>query len=51
MTPEATEEEGDDEVAKRYRVRFVKQKGNIQEWYEILESMKKTVFTKEVGDE
>jgi len=49
VTPEATEE--DEEVAKRYRVRFVKQKGDIKEWYEILDSMKKTVFTKEVGDE
>ena len=49
VTPEATEE--DEEVAKRYRVRFVKQKGNLKDWYEILDSMKKTVFTKEVGDE
>ena len=49
VTPAATEE--DEEPAKRYRVRFVKQKGDIKEWYEILDSMKKTVFTKEVGDE
>ena len=49
MTPEATEE--DEEIAKRYRIRFVKQKGNLKDWYEILDSMKKTVFTKEVGDE
>ena len=49
VTPEATEE--DEEIAKRYRIRFVKQKGNLKDWYEILDSMKKTVFTKEVGDE
>jgi hypothetical protein len=31
-------------------VRFVKQKGELAQWYEILEEMKKTVFTKQVGE-
>jgi len=38
--------EEDEEVLPRYRVRFTKKRGEIAHWYEILDEMKKTVFTK-----
>jgi hypothetical protein len=39
-------EDAEEEVVPRFRVRMVKQLGDLQQWYEILDNMKKTVFLK-----
>lgn len=39
--------EEDEDAPKRYRVRIVKKRGEIAQWYEIFNKMKETVFTKE----
>jgi len=39
-------EDEEEEAIPRYRIRMVKQLGDLAQWYEILEKMKKTVFLK-----
>ena len=43
---DAAPEDAEEEVVPRFRVRMVKQLGDLQQWYEILVNMKKTVFLK-----
>ena len=39
-------EDEEEEVIPRYRIRMIKQVGDLAQWYDILENMKKTVFLK-----
>lgn len=44
-------EDAEEEPIPRYRVKMVKKQGDIAHWYEILKSMKETVFLKQVEDQ